>query len=267
MGASSDEGGELIAGQTSEYRFVSATYGDRTYSNGVLLVDEAQSEIELKQRVGRIRKKLATIVKFRVEPTARVMLEGSRLIVSELSISLDSAAKAAVLADILGRPAKELEIAQGLSEAESALQEFVVSREQAITFLSLMKVNPREAMLGAESLWAADDSNDPFDAVCSSYSARLADSLERLTSSLASAETKVGPVVTERIYALAYALGTVQNALLEGDFKQDQTLAALQELGVAATAQDLQTEKATERLLLRAHPVLVSLAASHAFHR
>jgi hypothetical protein len=266
MSASSD-GVEPAAGQTSEYRFVSATYGDKTYSNGVLLVDEARSEMELRQRVGMIRKRQTTVVKFRVEPTAKVVVDGTRLIVSELSVSLDSAAKAAALADVLGRPARELETAQGLSEAESALQEFIVSREQAIAFLLLMKVNPREAMLGAESLWAAEDSGDPFDAACSSYSARLADALERLTSSLASAEKKAGPVVAERIYALAYALGTIQNALLRGDLKQDQELAALQELGVAATAQDLQTEKPTERLLLRAHPVLVSLAASQASQR
>jgi hypothetical protein len=264
MGASSDEGGASTASQSREYRFVSATYRDRTHSNGILLVDEARSEMELRQWAGRRKKEQAAIVRFRIEPTAKVLVDGPLLIVSELSITLESPAKATELAGILQRPAKEQEAVQGLSEAESALAELLVSREQAVTFLSQMKVDPREAMLGAESLWAAGDNSEPLDAVYSSYSARLAGSLEKMTSCLASAQKKVGPVVTERIYALAYALGTVQNALLEGDFNQDQELAALQEMGITATSQDLRAEKLTERLLQRAHPVLVGLAMAQA---
>ncbi len=264
MGASSDDGSASTASQSREYGFVSATYRDRTYSNGVLLVDEARNEMELRQWAGRKKKEQAPVVRFRIEPTAKVVVEGPLLTVSELSISLDSPAKAAELAGILRRPARELEAVQGISAAESALEELLVSREQAVTFLSRMKVDPREAMLGAESLWAEGDSREPLDAVYSSYSARLADSVERLTSSLASAEKKVGPVVAERIYALAYVLGAVQNALLEGDFKQEQELAALQGLGITATAQDLQAERPTELLLKRAHPILVGLARAQA---
>ena len=63
---------------------------------------------------------------------------------------------------------------------------------------------------------------------------------------------------------LAYTIGAIQNALFEGDLKQDRALAALQELGIAATAKDLCAEKPTERLMLRAHPVLASLVTTPA---
>jgi hypothetical protein len=271
VGTSSDGGGAPTAGASREYRLVSATYRERTYPDGILVIDDARREIELRQRAeGKKKAKApATIVRFTLQPNAEVTVDGPLLRVSELSISFESPAVAAEVAEILRRPAKDrvAMAMQGLSEAESALAEFLLSREQAVTFLSRLKANPREALLGAESLWPPDATDEPLDSVYSSYSARLADALEKMTSSLAGAEKKLGARMIERIYALAYTIGAIQNALLEGDLKQDRELAALQELGIAATAQDLGMEKPTESLLQRAHPVLVGIVTEQGLQR
>ena len=56
--------------------------------------------------------------------------------------------------------------------------------------------------------------------------------------------------------------GAVQNALFESDSDLAEEIAALQELGIDTTAQDLRMGSPSERIMHRAHPVLVSLTAN-----
>ena len=224
-----------------------------------MLVDEAQFEVELKQWTGRRKKGQATLTRFPVDPTAEFLLDGPLLRFSELSVTLESPSVAAEIAEILRRPSREREAARLLSEAERALLECVGTREEAMAFLAKMKVNPREALLGAESLWPVGDTKEPLEAVYSSYSGRLSVSLEKTTSSFAASETKLGPAVVDRLYALAYALGAVQDALFEGDSDMVEELSALREMGINTTAQELRSGVSLEQLVQRAHPILVGL--------
>ncbi len=243
------------------YRLVSASYRDKAYPDGILRVNEAGDEIELRQLGGRRKKEEAVIARFRLEPNAEVLVDGPLLRVSELSIALESPAVAGEVADLLRRPAREQEALRGLSEAESSLRGFLETREEALNLLSRMRVDPRGALLSVESMWTTEGT-EPLDAVYSGYSARVSESLEKMKSSFASGEKGLGPALTERLFALAYTVGAVQNALFEEESDLAQELASLQELGIATTAQDLRLEKPTERLLLRAHQALVALATS-----
>jgi len=250
------------AGGSRNYKVVSASLRGKTYSDLVLLMDEARFEVELKQWIGRRKKGQATLTRFPVDPTAEVLLDGPLLRFSELSVTLESPSKAAEIAEILRRPAREREAARLLSEAEKALLECVGTREEAMAFLAKMKVNPREALIGAESLWAVGDTKEPLEAVYSSYSGRLAVSLEKMTSSFAASETKLGPAVVDRLYALGYAMGAVQDALFEGDSDMVEELSALREMGVVTTAQELRSGMSLEQLAQRAHPILVGFATA-----
>ena len=243
------------------YKVVSASLRGKTYSDLVMLVDEAQFEVELKQWTGRRKKGQATLTRFPVDPTAEFLLDGPLLRFSELSVTLESPSVAAEIAEILRRPSREREAARLLSEAERALLECVGTREEAMAFLAKMKVDPREALIDAESLWAVGDTKEPLEAVYSSYSGRLAVSLEKTTSSFAASETKLGPAVVDRLYALAYALGAVQDALFEGDSDMVEELSALREMGVVTTAQELRSGPSLEQLVQRAHPILLGLAS------
>ena len=203
MAASSEGGDAPTSGPSRAYKLVSVTYREQEYPDSILLIDESRSEIELRQRTGRRKKGQAAITKLHLEPTVEVLVDGPVLRLSGLAFSFESPARAGEVAEILRRPGREREAARSLSETEAAVTELLVSREQAVTFLSRLNVNPREALLGAESMWAVDDTNEPIDAVYANYSARLAEALEKMASSLAGAQTKLGPVLTERLYALA----------------------------------------------------------------
>src|SRR5713226_5453283 len=260
--ASPESTGPSPAGGLRTYKAISASLRDKTYPDVLLLIDEARFEVELKQWIGRRKKGQATITRFPVDPTAEVLVDGPLLRFSGLSVKLESPSKAAEIAEVLRRPGREREATRLLSEAEKALLECVKTREEAMTFLSKMKVDPREALIAAESLWPVGDTKEPLEAVYSSYSGRLAVSLEKMTSWLADYEKKLGPGVVDRLYALAYTMGAVQDALFEGDSDMVEELSALRELGVVTTAQELRTGTSLEQLVQRAHPVLVRFATA-----
>jgi hypothetical protein len=254
-GATSSSPGDALS-----YKLVSASLGGKTYPDVLLLVDEAQNEVELRQWVGRRKKSQATLTRIKVDPTVEVLASGPLLRVSELTATLESPSKAWELAELLGRPAREREATRVLSEAAKALLDGVGTREEAVAFLSKVRSNPREALMSAQSLWAADDTSEPLEAVYSSYSARLAVSLEKMISSFSDSEKKLGPGVVDRLYALAYTIGAVQDARFEEDSDMVEELSALREMGVVTTAEELRTGAPFEQLIQRATPVLLGLA-------
>jgi hypothetical protein len=243
------------------YRLVSATFQNREYPEGILRVNEAGSEIELRQWTGKKKRAEAVIARFNLEPNVEVLVDGALLRVSGLSVTLESPGAADEVAELLRRPAKELEAARLVSEAETSVSRLLEAREEALNALSRIKADPRNALFVVDSTSTAQPA-EPLDSVYSTYSARLGESLESMKSSIAGAETGLGSSATERLYAVAYTIGAVQNALFEGDSDLVQELAALQELGIVATEQDLRVERPTARLMLQAHPVLVALATS-----
>jgi len=253
------DGGLSTEGPFRAYRLVSATFQSREYPEGVLRVNEAGSEIELTQWAGKKKKRAETVIaRFRLQPNAEVTVDGSLLRVSELSVTLESSGVAGEVAEVLRRPAKELEGLVGRAEASASL--FLDSREEALNLLSRIMVDPRKARFDVDSTAPAD--SEPLDAAYSAHSTRLAEALDAMKSSLAGGEKGLRSGATERLYAITYTIGAVQDALFEGGSDLAQEVAALQELGIATTAQDLRTEKPSSRLLVRAHPLLFSLAVS-----
>jgi hypothetical protein len=243
------------------YRLLSATYQDKAYPEGVLRVNEAGSEVELRKWTGKDRRTGTVVARFNLEPNVEVQVDGPILRVSGLSITLESPGAAAEVADLLKRPAREREGVRLVSDVESSVSGFLEAREEALSLLSRIRADPRGALFEVRSMWTADDT-EPLDAVYSKYSMLLAETFKKMTSSLAGGEAALGSGVTNRLYALAYTIGAVQNALFEGGSDLAQEVAALQELGIATTAQELRMAKPTERLMLRAHQVLVVLATA-----
>jgi len=254
-------GGDASEAPSHAYSLVSATYQNKEYPDGTLRVNEAGNEVELSQWTGKKRRAETVVARFHLEPNADVLVDGALLRVSELSVTLESPSAAGEVADLLRRPAREIEVARLVSEAEASVSGFLEAREEALSLLSRIKVDPRGALFVVDSTTTATDT-EPLDAFYSTYSARLAESLEKMKSSLAGGEKSLGSGATDRLYAIAYTVGAVQNALFEGDSDMVQELDALHELGIATTAQELGMERPTARLMLRAHPALVALATS-----
>jgi hypothetical protein len=244
------------------FRMVSASYQNKAYPEGVLRVNGTGNEIELRQWTGKKGTTDAAVARFNLEPNVAVVVDGPLLRVSELSIVLESPDVAGEVADLLRRPTDGGRYAVSvLSRAEASVSRFLEVREEALSALSRIRVDPRAALFDLRSVWTTDDT-EPLDAVYAHYSMRLAESLEKMTSSIAGGEETLGPSITDRLYAIAYTVAAVQNALFEGKSDLAQELAALQEFGTVTTAQDLRMPKPTERLLLSAHQELVALATA-----
>jgi len=248
---------------SKSFRLVSAKFRDKSYSESILVMDEARYEMELRQLTGRRKKEETVVARFRVEPTASVLVDGPHLKVAELSITFTSATATQEVAELLRRPAKEREFMILLSEGESSVKDFLVTRQEAMAFLSAMRVDPRRALVAAQSAWPLDDdTREPLEAIISNYSGRLAVSLEKMNSSLEMTKKQLGPTVAKRLYALAYAIGTLQNTLFRGDSDLVQEITALSELGIVTTVQELRAGVMAEKLIQRAHPAISAIATA-----
>lgn len=223
-------------------------------------VNEAGNEIELSQWTGKKKRTETVIVRFRLEPNTEVLVDGALLRVSGLAVTLESPAAAKGVADLLGRPGRELEAERLVAEGEALVTGFLQAREDALDLISRVKVDPRGALLALDSASTGDA--ESLDVVYSRRSSRVAESLEKMRASLAREEKGSGSSATDRLFAMAYAVGAVQDALFEGDSDLVQEVAALQELGIATTADELRTERPISRLVLRAHPTVLALAMS-----
>src|ERR1700730_8956050 len=91
------------------YKMVSAAYQNKVYPEGVLRVNEAGSEIELRHWTGKKEGREAVGARFHLQPNVDVLVYGPVLRVSELSITLESPGVAEEVADRLTRPARERE--------------------------------------------------------------------------------------------------------------------------------------------------------------
>lgn len=218
--------------------------------------------MELRQWSGKKKKEETAMARFKVEPNAEVKVDGAVLTVSELSVTFESPEVAAEVAELLRNPARRREALRLLSEAESSVKGFLEKREEALAVLSQMRVDPQGAFFRARAMWAPDDPRPPIDAVYSGYSALLGESLSGTTSFLATSEANLGTPVVERLFALTYVIGAVQDSVFEREENPAKQLAALQELGVTAQQGDLKPEKLAERLMLKAHPSLDAMVSA-----
>lgn len=241
------------------YSVLSANFRDKAYPESFLFFNDDRNEMELREWTGKKKKDQTIIARFRVEPSASVLVDGPVLRVSELSITFDTPAAAQEVAELLRQPAKQREYLILLSEGEAAVKDVLKTKEEAVAFLAMMRTDPRRALVGSSSLWPEDDVREPFEAIQAAYSARVSDSLEKMKSSLATTEHHLGAAIAKKLYAVAYTIGAVQEANFRGDPDLTQEITALSALGIVVTVEELRAGISAEKLLQRAHPALVSL--------
>jgi hypothetical protein len=203
------------------------------------------------------------VARFAVQDQAEISTEGTTLRVSELSLRLESSDVALEVAKLLRAPALTGPDSDPLPQAEERLRDFLVAREEALGFLQSVRKDPRAALLAAQSMWPQGDTGDPYDAISSAFASRVTRSQQAARAFLDAVQMRIGYTTMQRLYALAYTVGASQDALFSGS---DATLelAALQELGIPTTMEDLRLAKSSEKLMERAHPVLEALAQASA---
>lgn len=256
---------EREAGQSSavrhSFRIESGAFHDRRFKEGILVVEYAKRLLELHQFANRKSKEEVLVARFKVEPHAEVSADGKTLRVSELTLKLDSPRSAGEVLSLLRRAPPEPPKTDPLSEAEAAVRSCLEAREEAMAFLSRVRTDFRGALLGSAWMWKAGDERTPLEAVVSEYSARVGGGLDAAKTLVSGAEGALGGPTVERLYALACTLGAIQDAMFEGSSELTEEVQALKALGVSVTAEELRMDKLSERVMLRAHPVLQGLSA------
>jgi hypothetical protein len=245
------------------YKLRSATYRDNKYPDGILAIYEARSEVELRRPTGKKRREESVVARFQLQPTTDIIVDGATIRVSELSVTMESASVAVEVGNILMRPARIQRALRHLADAESAVAAFLEAREEAVNVLTRMTTDPRRTILTVESLWS-DEKKEPLDAIHASLSTRVGESLDKMIGQLMGSEKDLGPRVTDRLYALAYTVGQVQDDVFCKARSLAEDLAALQELGIETSAGDLKTENLSERIMAMARPSLAALATATA---
>jgi hypothetical protein len=137
--------------------------------------------------------------------------------------------------------------AGGLAKAESAALEFLRDREGTIAFISKLKEDPKAALLSQSQMWI-DKNRNPLDEILGAHAKRMSDAFEKFKVSVKDAETQIGEEATERLFAIVYCLGLIQDGLLTGgDLKAE--LGFLNELGAKGlTDADLELGSSSDRI-------------------
>ncbi|HYB04037.1 MAG TPA: hypothetical protein VED17_06225, partial [Nitrososphaerales archaeon] len=122
------------------------------------------------------------------------------------------------IADLMLQPKKEAEVKsrQLMLHAEDSIRGFLEVREEAFSFLSNLRTNPRKTTLELFSLLGAKQIDDPIDEMTKLYSERLSKSMVNLDLALSEVESQVGKGQTRKLYALLYFAGKLQDVIFEG---------------------------------------------------
>ncbi len=124
------------------------------------------------------------------------------------------------ISDLVSRPKKEADEKAKLAllHAEDPIRSFLATREEALGFLFDLRANPRKVMLNLSSEFANKQIEDPVDAKTKLYSQRLSKSMDALNLSLLEVETQSGKDQANKLYAIIYFVGELQEALFEGRY-------------------------------------------------
>jgi len=129
------------------------------------------------------------------------------------------------IAELISGPRREAEWKakqEMLAHAEDSMHNFLEVREEALGFLYKFRASPRETMLGLSSKFGQQQLvDDPAESMIRSYSEKLAKSSDNVNSLLTGVETQVGKDQANRLYAVIYFIGKLQDAFFEeGDTKK-----------------------------------------------
>jgi len=119
---------------------------------------------------------------------------------------------------LIGRPKKEADerVRQVLLHAEDPVRSFLATREEALGFLFDLRANPRKVMLNLSSEFAYKQVEDPVEVKTKLYLEKLSKTMDALNRSLSDVETQAGKDQANKLYAITYFVGKLQEALFQG---------------------------------------------------
>jgi len=244
-----------------EYLLNSVRKDGKGHSHCTLEIDEAKRYVQIKARRG-LGRGLFQVVDFYYDASTVVEVDGERLRVGELEMVAKSRGDAQEIAGSIRKPAVEVvkQADDALKEIEVVVQGFLEAREEAVSTLMKLRKDPRTTLLEASAAWESL-TGDPVEQLYTTSQQKISSSRDQMEGLIEALEWKVGKKVVERLYALCYAVGKLQDALFSGSAEEAEAAKRfLVELGIkAGDLREVTLEGSSKRIMKLAHEVLVAL--------
>ena len=220
----------------STFRLRSAEYLEKFYEKCYLEIDGDSGSLEVSYMRGFLGKTRTSLTKMEFDATTTVLAQGTRVTLKGLVMVAESEADASEIARIFRMPAVALAAATAAkenvaSDAGEAVHAFLKGREESLLILAKLAQDPRGVAVSSFAA-SADDASDPVDAVVVDASKRLSEPLEKMNSSLEKLEASGAKELSEKLYAVAYALGSLQDSIFSAKAVTEPELIFLADLGI-----------------------------------
>ncbi len=220
----------------------SVKYKGKVYKRCTLKLEEERKEAKIlvtknhiipSDRQVLFLNKQVPLLSITYDASTTVELRGRSLLLNnDILIEMPEPREASKISELLSRPRKEAEgkSREALFKAEKAIRSFLETREVALGFLSSLRINPRRTMLDLSSVLEEKQIGDPVDEMTKLCSERLTEHSDELSTVLSEVEVVAGKDQANRLYAVTYFIGKLQDAYFEG--KDPKRLEVLKSFGL-----------------------------------
>jgi len=202
-----------------EFDLARIKYQERTYDRGSIRISEDIGEAEIfYKKKSLFSEKTISLVKFRYTPKTELRVQGRKITLNEAVMETEDEGTSKTIEDLIRKPYHDAVklVEQKLHEMEAPIRSYLVLRAKTLDLLANFKTKPREVTLQLSSM---DPSEivDPVEHIFKTCSDRLAQALGEMRAEMGRSSGMVGVETVQKLYALIYAIGVVQNAIFRGD--------------------------------------------------
>lgn len=209
-----------------EFKLKSIKYSSKEFGEGLIRINEVNKEVEVLYRKTRLfRGNWETITKFTYDAQSTASISGTMVTMNDLCVEAAGIQDSQTISDLINKPRYEREavlratqkrVEEVLQQVEEPIRRFLTLRTKTLDFLSNLKTAPRQALLQSSSI-LSEDTEDPIDEILQIYSVELQRALEEIQAVLDGVGNGIDRALMDKIYALVYGMGIIQNGVFEGD--------------------------------------------------
>jgi hypothetical protein len=232
----------MITMSEAAFDLQSVKYQGRVHKKCTLYVNDERKEARIlatKNRIFFLSRQLyflnrpVPLLSIKYDASTTVDVQGRTLTVNkDILMEASKQGESTKIADLMLQPRKEAEVKsrQLMLHAEEGIRGFLDVRQEAFSFLTNLRRNPRKTTLELFPLLGAKQVDDPIDEMMKLYSQRLSKSMVDLDLALSGVESQVGKDQARKLYAILYFVGKLQDAIYEG--RDPKKLQALKDFGL-----------------------------------
>jgi hypothetical protein len=202
-----------------EFDIARIKYRERAYDGGSIRISEDIGEAEIfYKKKSLFSEKMISLVKFNYYSKTELQVQGRKIFLNDVVIETDDERTTKIIEELIRKPHNDAVklVEQKLRQMETSIRSFLVLRAKTFDLLSNFKTKPREVTLQLSSM-DPGEIVDPVEHIFKTCSERLAQAFGEMRTEMSRLSDVVGVETLQKLYALTYAMGVAQNAILLGD--------------------------------------------------